>query len=239
MSDTNESSGFSWRRVMPLLVLAAGLVIFFALDLNRYLSFTALGEHRVTLLGWVGANSLFAPVMYMLAYIIMVTFSLPGGVVMTISGGFLFGAVMGGTYAVIGATLGATGLFLIAKTSLGDYLLAKAGPAIRKMQAGFEENALNYMFVLRLIPLFPFFLVNLAPAFLGVPLRTYLIATFFGIIPGTFVYALVGAGLGRVFDRGEAFTLAGVMTPQMIAALVGLGLLALVPIAYKKIKGGR
>ncbi|MDQ6959978.1 MAG: TVP38/TMEM64 family protein [Mariprofundaceae bacterium] len=237
MASQNKASGFSWQRIVPLLVLVAGLAAFFALDLGRYLSFSALGEHRVALLDWVGANNLLAPVVYMLAYVRVVAFSLPGGAVMAISGGFLFGAVMGGAYAVTGATLGATALFLIAKTSLGDYLLAKAGPAIRKMQAGFEENALSYMFVLRLIPLFPFFLVNLAPAFLGVPLRVYLIATFFGIMPGTFVYALVGAGLGSVFDRGEAFTLAGVMTPQMIAALAGLGLLVLVPVVYKKLKG--
>jgi len=239
MAKQSEPSGFSWKRIVPLLVLVAGLVAFFSLDLNRYLSFSALGENRVALLDWVSANSLLAPVIYILAYIIVVAFSLPGGAVMTISGGFLFGAVMGGIYAVTGATLGATALFLIAKTSLGDYLLAKAGPAIKKMQAGFDENALSYMFVLRLIPLFPFFLVNLAPAFLGVSLRVYLIATFFGIMPGSFVYALVGAGLGSVFDRGEAFTLAGVMTPQMIAALAGLALLALVPVVYKKMKGRR
>ncbi len=239
MSSTDGPSGFSWQRAVPLLVLVAGLAAFFVLDLGRYLSFSALGEHRVALLEWVGANSLLAPVIYILAYIVVVAFSLPGGAVMTISGGFLFGAVTGGICAVTGATLGATALFLIAKTSLGDYLLAKAGPAIRKMQAGFDENALSYMFVLRLIPLFPFFLVNLAPAFLGVPLRVYLIATFFGIMPGSFVYALVGAGLGSVFDRGETFTLAGVMTPQMIAALAGLGLLALVPVVYKKLKGRR
>jgi len=239
MNSQNESSGFSWKRVVPLLVLIAGLVAFFALDLDRYLSFSALGEHRVALLDWVSANSLLAPVIYILAYIIVVAFSLPGGAVMTISGGFLFGAVTGGIYAVTGASLGATALFLIAKTSLGDFLLAKAGPAVKKMQAGFAENALSYMFVLRLIPLFPFFLVNLAPAFLGVPLRVYLIATFFGIMPGSFVYALVGAGLGSVFDRGEAFTLAGVMTPQMIAALAGLALLALFPVVYKKMKGRR
>ncbi len=219
--------------------MLGGLAVFFALGLDRYLSFQALREHRTLLLDWVAAHGLLAPVIYILAYIIVVAFSLPGGAVMTISGGFLFGAAAGGTWAVTGATLGATALFLIAKTSLGDYLLARAGPAIRKMQAGFEENALSYMFVLRLIPLFPFFLVNLAPAFLGVSLRTYLIATFFGIMPGTYVYALVGAGLGSVFDRGVNFSLSGVMTPQMIAALVGLALLALVPVIYKKMRGKR
>ncbi len=235
----NKASGFSWKRIVPLLVLVSGLTAFFTLDLNRFLSFSALGEHRVALLGWVGANSFLAPAIYMLAYILVVVFSLPGGAVMTISGGFLFGAMAGGVYAVTGASLGAVALFLIAKTSLGDFLLAKAGPAVKKMQAGFEENALSYMFALRLVPLFPFFLVNLAPAFLGVPLRVYFIATFFGIIPGTFVYALVGEGLGRVFEHGETFTLAGVMTLQMILALMGMALLALLPVVYKKIKGKR
>lgn len=238
MTKGNETSGFSWQRIVPLLVLIAGLAVFFTLDLNRYLSFSALGEHRTTLLNWVAVHSLTAPVIYMLAYIIVVAFSLPGGAVMTISGGFLFGAMMGGIYAVTGASLGATALFLIAKTSLGDYLLSKAGPSVKRMQAGFDDNALSYMFVLRLIPLFPFFLVNLAPAFLGVPLRVYIIATFFGIMPGTFVYALVGAGLGSVFDRGETFTLTSVMTPQMIAALAGLALLALLPVLYKKMRRG-
>ena len=237
MSHTSRYSSLPWRRVVPLLALVAGLAIFFTLGMNRYLSFSALGEHRVVLLNWVGAHPLLAPLIYMLIYVLVAVFSLPGGAVMTISGGFLFGAMAGGVYAVSGATLGAVALFLTAKTSLGDYLLARTGPAIRKMQSGFEEDALSYMFVLRLVPLFPFFLVNLAPAFLGVSLRVYLIATFFGIMPGTFVYALVGAGLGSVFDHGGTFALAGVMTPRMIAAMAGLGLLALVPVVYKKMKG--
>jgi len=229
----------SWQRLLPVLVLFAGLAAFFALDLDRYLSFSTLAQHRVALLAWVGSNNWLAPLIYMLIYVVVVAFSLPGGAVMTISGGFLFGALMGGIYAVAGATLGATALFLIAKTSFGDYLLAKAGPVVKKMQAGFEENALSYMFVLRLMPLFPFFLVNLAPAFLGVPLRVYVIATFFGIMPATFVFALVGAGLGSVFDSGQSFSFQGILTPQMMAALGGLALLALLPVLYKKIKGKR
>jgi len=137
---------------------------------------------------------------------------------------------------VIGATIGATLLFLIAKTSIGDYLLEKAGPGLKKIQAGFAENALSYLFVIRLIPIFPFFLVNLAPAFAGIPLRVYFIATFFGIMPATFVYALIGAGLGSVFDRGEAFTPGSVMTPEIMGALAGLAVLAMLPVAYKKLK---
>ena len=224
------------KRLAPLLVLILGLAAFFAFDLDRYLSFDTLREHRQSLLGWVDGNVVMAPFIYMLIYVAVVAFSLPGGLIMTISGGFLFGAVFGGVYAVIGATIGASLLFLIAKTSIGDYLLEKAGPGMKKIQAGFAENALSYLFVIRLIPIFPFFLVNLAPAFAGISLRVYFIATFFGIMPATFIYALVGAGLGSVFDRGEDFTLGSVMTLEIMGALAGLVLLALLPVAYKKLK---
>jgi len=222
------------KRLIPLLVLALILVLFFVFDLGRFLGFEALAEHKAWLSAWVEAHLVLAPLLYILLYIAVVAFSLPGGLVMTISGGLLFGAIFGALYAVIGATVGATALFLIAKSSLGDFLLAKAGGAVKNMQAGFADNALSYMFVLRLVPLFPFFLVNLAPAFLGVRLRTYVIATFFGIMPATFVFALAGSGLGSVLEQGGDVSLAGVMTPEMMAAFGGLALLALVPVIYKR-----
>jgi uncharacterized membrane protein YdjX (TVP38/TMEM64 family) len=223
-----------FKRIVPLLILAFVLALFFAFDLRQFLSFEALAEHRASLLDWVDGHAILAPVAYLLLYIAVVAFSLPGGLVMTVSGGFLFGFVAGGIYAVVGATVGATALFLIAKTSLGDYLLEKAGGTIQKMQQGFNDNAMSYLFVLRLIPIFPFFLVNLAPAFLGVSLRIYLIATFFGIMPATFIYALAGSGLGSVLDQGKDITVSGIFTPEIIAAFSGLVLLALVPVAYKR-----
>jgi len=235
MNETSHNSRFTWQRLLPLLVLIGGICVFFALDLNHYLTFSALSEHRQSLLGWTSAHVWLAPLAYIGMYILVVTFSLPGATVMTVSGGFIFGVLAGGAYAVVGATVGATLLFLVAKSSLGDFLLAKAGPVVKRMQAGFEANAWSYMFVLRLVPIFPFFLVNLAPAFLGVPLRIYVVATLFGILPGGFVFALAGAGLGSVFDSGESFTVQGVMTPEMIAALTGLALLALLPVAYKRL----
>lgn len=127
----------------------------------------------------------------------------------------------------------------IAKTSLGDLLRAQAGPWLKKMESGFRENALSYLLVLRLIPLFPFFVVNLVPAFLGVSLRTYVLATLVGIVPGSFVYATVGAGLGSIFDRNEVFTASGILTPEIVTALVGLSVLSLLPVAYKLIKARR
>jgi len=221
------------RRIFPLLAIGAVLALSLYFDLGRHLSFDVLSEHRALLLEWVSAYAVAAPLIFILAYIAVVAFSLPGGLVMTVSGGFLFGALPGGLYSVAGATIGAVALFLVAKTSIGDYLLARAGNSVKKMQAGFAENALSYMFVLRLVPIFPFFLVNLVPAFLGVPLRVYFIATFFGIIPATFVYALAGSGLGSVLDRGEGITMQGVMTPEVLAALLGLALLSLIPVIYK------
>jgi len=225
------------KRIIPLLILALILVLYYVFDLGRFLGFEALAAHKAWLSAWVDSQPLLAPLAYILLYIAVVAFSLPGGLVMTLSGGLLFGATLGALYAVTGATIGATALFLIAKSSLGDFLLAKAGGAMKKMQAGFATNALSYMFVLRLVPLFPFFLVNLAPAFLGVPLRIYVIATFFGIMPATFVFALTGSGLGSVLDQGGHISLDHVMTPELMAAFAGLALLAMVPVLYKRFKG--
>lgn len=222
------------KRLIPLLLLITILVLFFAFDLGRFLSFEALGQHRALLLDWVAEYGVVAALVFILAYILVVAFSLPGGLVMTVSGGFLFGATAGALYAVIGATIGAVLLFLIAKTSIGDYLLAKAGDSVLKMQKGFSDNALSYMFVLRLVPIFPFFLVNLVPAFLGVPLKVYVIATFFGIMPATFVFALAGSGLGSVLDQGEQISMAGVMTPEILGSLLGLAALSLIPVIYKR-----
>jgi uncharacterized membrane protein YdjX (TVP38/TMEM64 family) len=231
-----SSPSFSFKRLLPLLVLVAGLVVFVALGLHRYLSFEVLRDNREALLTWVQQNGLLAALVYMIVYAVAVAFSLPGGLVLSITGGFLFGTLLGSIYILIGATVGATALFMIAKSALGDFLRAKAGPWLQKMEAGFRENALSYLLVLRLVPLFPFFVVNLVPAFLGVPLSTYVIGTFFGIMPGVFVFASVGAGLGSIFDKGEAFSAAGILTPQIVMALLGLAILALIPVIYKKIK---
>ena len=235
----SSPAGFNWRRLWPLAVLAVGFALFFATGANRYLSIAALHEHRADLTDFVAANAVSAAAIYMVAYALMVAFSLPGGALMTIVGGFLFGTLLGGIYVVIGATVGATLLFLAAKTALGDYLRSKAGPALKRMEAGFRENAFSYLLVLRLVPLFPFFVVNLVPAFLGVGLRTYIVATFFGIMPGTFVYAQVGTGLGSVLDSGQEFSLSGILTPDIVIALCGLAALAMLPVAYKWWRGRR
>jgi uncharacterized membrane protein YdjX (TVP38/TMEM64 family) len=224
------------KRWLPLGLLVAGLIAFFALGLDRYISFETLKTHRAALLDFVGAYPLGAVLLYGLAYVAVVAFSLPGGAVMTVAGGFLFGTALATAVVVVAATVGAALVFLAAKTALGDVLRNRAGPFVARMEEGFRANALSYLLVLRLVPLFPFFIVNLVPAFLGVTLRVFVVGTLIGIVPGTFVYASVGAGLGSVFDAGESFSARGVLTPEVVLALVGFAFLAMIPVLYRRFR---
>ena len=227
------------RRFWPLLTLAGISVLFFSLGLDRYFSFASLGEHRATLLNWVHDNAFLAVVAYMAIYAGALVVFPPSGAMLTITGGFLFGGILAGFYGVVAATIGATLVFIVAKTTIGEYLRERAGPGIQRLEAGFKKDELNYLLVLRLIPLFPFWLVNIAPAFLGVSLRNYVIGTFFGIIPGTFVFASVGNGLGVLLDAGAHPNLGIIFQPEILLPIISLALLALLPVVYKKIKAHR
>jgi uncharacterized membrane protein YdjX (TVP38/TMEM64 family) len=230
------AGGVPVRRFVPLGLLLLGLALFFLLRLDRYLNYEALRENRAALQQFVAERRFAALLGYGLVYALVTALSLPVGAILTIAGGFLFGPVVGTVVTVIGATLGATAIFLAARTSLGAVLTAKAGPFLHKMERGFSDNALSYLLVLRLVPLFPFWLVNLVPAVLGVPLGIYVAGTFLGIIPGTFVYALVGGGLGELLAAGERPRLDIIFRWDILLALLGLALLALVPVVYKKLK---
>jgi len=227
------------KRFAPIAVIAAAIAGAFALGVDDYLSFDALRENREVLMNFTQSNVVAAAALFIAAYALTTALSLPGGAVLSIAGGFLFGSIFGTAWVVLGATIGAVGIFLAARTALGDFLKAKAGPWLKKMEAGFQDNAFSYLLVLRLVPLFPFVVVNLVPAFLGVKLRTFALETFIGIIPGSFVFASIGAGLGSVFDRGDSFSPANALTPEIIVALVGLSVLSIIPVAYKKIKARR
>lgn len=229
----NDNSRTRVSRWLPLAVLAAGFAAFFALGLHHYLTFETLAVHRAELLAWVAARPIVAPLAYIAAYIAVVAFSLPGATVLTVAGGFLFGIFAGSCYAVLGATIGAVLLFIAARTALGGILRAKAGGAIKRMEEGFRADAFSYLLVLRLVPLFPFFLVNLVPAFLGVDLGVFASATFLGIIPGALVYASVGDGLGTVFDAGRTPDLGILFTSRILLPIIGLALLALAPVVHK------
>lgn len=221
-------------RILIAGLLIGALIVFLALGGHRYLSLEALSEHRELLLNWQRQHVVLSVVAFIAAYAAAVAVSLPGAVYLTIAGGFLFGAFAGTAYTVVGAVIGACAVFLAARYVAGDALRRRLGGAIRRMEAGFRENALSYLLVLRLVPLFPFWLVNLVPAFLGVPFRTYAIATLLGIIPGTFVYALVGDGLGAVLDAGGSPDLGIIFQPRVLAPIIGLAALSLVPVAYRK-----
>lgn len=239
-------------RWLPLLVICAATVLVFAMGWHRQLSLERIVIHRAALKELLAGNSAAPPLAYVAIYAVAIALSLPVGLVLTLVGGLLFGWLFGGLCAVTGATIGATIIFLAARSSLGEALGEKAGPWLVKLREGFKENALSYLLFLRLVPLFPFWLVNLAPAVLGVPLGTYVLGTFIGIIPGTFAIASAGAGLDSIIAAAQVDYAACVAAKSadacrltinagslatrelLIAAL--LGLVALVPIAFKKWK---
>jgi uncharacterized membrane protein YdjX (TVP38/TMEM64 family) len=225
-----------WRRLLPVIVIAAAIALVFALRLDRYLSFDTLAQHHAWLMAKVEAAPVLAPLVFVAIYAAAAALSLPGAIFLTIASGFLFG-YWGAALSVVGATIGATLLFLAARSALREVLRAKAGDWVRRLEAGFRDNALSYLLVLRLVPLFPFWLVNLVPAFLGVRLSTFVIGTFIGIIPGALVYASVGRGLEHLIAEGEPPDLGIIFEPDILLPLLGLALLALVPVAYKRWRG--
>lgn len=216
-----------------LAILAVVLAVRFT-GVADLLSLDTLARHRATLTGWVGANPWLSALAYVGVYTAAAAFAVPGAVVLTLAGGFLFGAVLGTALTVLGATLGATLLFLLAGRVFGADALRRLGPRAEALAKGIQANAWSYLLVLRLVPLFPFFLVNLVPAFAGVRLPVFVITTALGIIPGTAVFSLSGAGLGRVLDAGGTPSLSGILTPEILAALCGLAALALLAIPLRK-----
>ncbi len=243
------------KRWLPLIVLSVAMLAARALGLHEYLSFKTIGLNYDSLQAFIAGNWLGALALYMLIYVAVVALSLPGGLFMTLAGGLLFGWQVGAPATVVAATIGATLVFLIAKTSVGENLAAKAGPWLAKLKDGFNENAFSYLLFLRLVPAFPFVVVNLAPALLGVPLRTYVLGTFLGIIPGTTAFSVAGAGLGSVVasqntvykdclaknpgagaDAACPYTIdtSALITKELVAAFVLLGLIALIPVALKR-----
>jgi uncharacterized membrane protein YdjX (TVP38/TMEM64 family) len=244
------------RRYLPLLVLAGVMALVFAMGWHRHLTLEGIAANRDALQATIAKNWPLAILGYAALYAAVVALSLPGASVMTLSGGLLFGWFFGGLAAIVGATIGATAIFLIARSAFGETLRAKAGPSIAKLQDGFKEDAMSYLLFLRLVPAFPFWLINLAPALLGVSLSTYVIATFIGIIPGTFAFASVGAGLDSVITAAKAefatcvaakgaaacklsINAGSLITKELLLAFAALGVTALIPVALKKWRNTR
>lgn len=221
-------------RLVPIALLAAGLIAFLVFDLGRFVSLEVLRENRATLKDLVAQYSVGAGLAFMMLYALVVAFSLPIASLLTIAGGFLFGLWWGAFWVVLGATLGASAVFSAVRMGLGDLIRERMHGPLQRLEKGFREDAFSYLLVLRLVPLFPFWLVNLAPAILGVSLRTFVLATFIGIIPGSFVYVSIGNGLGALFDQGETPNLDIVLQPEFLIPIVGLGVLAMIPVVYKR-----
>jgi len=218
------------KRFIPILLISIGAGAFFYFGLHKYLSFSAIAENRIVLVEWAGENKFLAILSYMAGYALVVALSLPGAVWLSLGGAFIFGIWVNSVATVISATIGATIIFLAARSAFADMARAKAGGTIAKLEDGFNKNAFNYLLFLRLVPAFPFWLVNIVPALLGVRLRTYVVATFIGIIPGTVVFSSVGAGLGHVFERGETPDLGIMFEPQIFLPIIALAILSLIPV---------
>ncbi|UCE63025.1 MAG: TVP38/TMEM64 family protein [Nitrospirota bacterium] len=225
---TATQGSISSGKIVIALLLAAGIGAFFYFDLGQFLSLDALKQNRDDLLAYTESNYGFAVALFVLIYIVQTAFSLPGGAILTLAGGFLFGSVLGTLYVNLGATSGATLAFLAARYLLRDWVEHKFGDRLEPIQAGFARNAFSYLMTLRLIPAFPFFLVNLVSGLTRVNLGTYVIATAVGIIPGSFVFAYAGRQLGTINSLGE------IASPPVLLAFTLLGLLALLPTIYKK-----
>jgi uncharacterized membrane protein YdjX (TVP38/TMEM64 family) len=243
-----EPRGLTRRLALLAGVIVLAGIAYIALGPGG-LSFEALVRHRVEIDAFVTAHRLVAVLAYIALYIAAVALSVPGAAFLTVCGGFLFGLAIGAGAAVIGATIGATLIFLVARTALGAPLLRRAGPRAAKLARGFRDDAFSYLLFLRLVPAFPFFLVNLVPAFAGVRLGPFVAATALGVIPASFVYAFAGTGLDSVIAaQGSAyrdcltagragcrlrFDASDALTPELIGALIALGLLALVPVLVR------
>ncbi|MCE2516551.1 MAG: TVP38/TMEM64 family protein [Alphaproteobacteria bacterium] len=228
-----SSSPSSFKRMLPLAVLVFGLVLFFAFDLGRFVSFAALAENYNGITAWVAANLLGAVAAFFLLYVVAVAFSLPIASPLTLIGGAVLG-YLAAPVIILAATLGAVILFLAARGAFADVLTRKAGPFMAKVSDGFNEDPFLWLLALRLIPIAPFWVVNIVPALLGMNSRQYTIATLVGIAPGTTVYVAVGSGFDAILSSGKVPDLADLGDIRIIAPLIGLGLLALVPIVAKK-----
>jgi uncharacterized membrane protein YdjX (TVP38/TMEM64 family) len=251
----NPRPRLSVRKWWPLggLILISVLVV--ALGWHRHVSIETLVRHYNSIHAFVLANPAASLAAYVATYVVVVMLSLPGALAMTLTGGILFGGALGGVAAIVGATAGATLVFLLARSAFGESLARRAGPFVGKLAAGFRANAFHYLLFLRLVPVFPFFVVNLVPALAGVPLATFVAATAIGIVPGGFAFAFAGAGLDSVIRtqaaaykacldaaRGNChldFDIKAAVTPELLLGLAALGAIALLPVILRRWRGGR
>jgi len=234
MSDTNPI-----LRRLPLIIILT-VAVLGAFFLRDYLTFQALADNREALIAFRDNNYLLTVLVFIAVYVLIVAFSLPGATIATLTGGFLFATFPGALFNIIGASIGATAIFLAARWGFGEKLGARlegSDGIVKKIKDGIDENQWSMLFLIRLVPAVPFFMANLIPSFLEVPLRRFVISTFVGIIPGTTVYTSVGEGLGEVFASGETPNLGIIFEPAILFPILGLCALAVLPIIIKAVRG--
>ncbi|UWQ91616.1 TVP38/TMEM64 family protein [Rhodobacteraceae bacterium M382] len=239
MTDVAPPSKRGFSRHLPLILVAV-VAIIGALTLRDYLSFDTLRDNREALLAYRDQNFVGLVALFMLAYVVIVAFSLPGAAVASVTGGFLFGLVAGTVFNVVAATIGAAAIFLAARWGLGQSLTAKLEASegtLQKLKTGLRDNEIEVLFLLRLVPAVPFFVANLLPALVGVKFGNFLWTTALGIVPGGIVFTWIGVGLGEVFDRGESPDLSLLWEPHVIGPILGLCVLAALPIVIKSLRG--
>jgi uncharacterized membrane protein YdjX (TVP38/TMEM64 family) len=227
------------KRTMPILIMAVVALVGGYL-LKDHLTFAALADNRADLIAFRDQNFLLAALAFVATYALIVAFSLPGATIATLTGGFLFGLFPGVLFNVVGATIGAVGVFLAARYGFGAAVakgLAEKGGSVAKLQTGIKQNEWSVLFLMRLVPIVPFFLANLIPAFLNVPLYRFAVTTFFGIMPGAFVFTSIGSGLSEVFARGETPDLSVFFSPQVLGPILGLAALSALPIVIRAFRG--
>ena len=225
-----------WKRLLPLVVIFALLAAFFIFDLGQYFSQDFLKNNRDALLAFKDNHFALTLIGFILIYAVIASLPFPVASFLTIFGGFLFGTFLGGGAAILGATLGATVLFIAVKYAFKDVFEEKFGAYTGKFEAGLKENEISYLFILRLIPAYPFFVPSIVLALFDIRIRNFFLTTLFGIVPGTLVYASIGNGIGAVFDAGGEAQLSGLlMQPSVILPILGLIGLSLIPVIYKKI----
>jgi len=214
-----------------ILLIFAGLAVglFFWFDLGRFLTLESLKGNRQVLLGFYATHRLAMVAGFMAIYILQTALSLPGAAILSLAAGAIFGSIMGTVYAVISASIGATLAFLVTRYLLRDLVLARFGSRLEEMNRELEQRGFNYLLFLRLVPVFPFFLINLAAGLTRLPLRTFMLGTLLGIIPGGFVYVNAGASLATITS------LSGIASPRVLGSLALLGLFALIPVFYNKL----
>jgi uncharacterized membrane protein YdjX (TVP38/TMEM64 family) len=222
------------RRLAPLVTVAIALGVGYVLGVHDYLSPEALARHRASLEAFVAQNLTLAALAYVTVYVTAVALSFPGASILTMAGGFMFGWSLGAALTAVAATIGSSIIFLIARTAMGPFLEAKAGSRLQKLRTGFQQDSFHYLLFLRLVPLFPFWLVNVAPAFFGMRLAPYVVATAVGILPGTLAYSWFGMGLGTALEPEGP-----VLTIELLIGFAALAAVALLPVVIRRWRRAR